>query len=89
MDQLYFEAIKRQPGNPGCLLLSDRVVYQLFYGIGWTDAGPGQGIDLLQDLTVLIDAEINRNPTVCFVVVAGFNLCTGRRFSHALPPLDH
>ena len=54
MDQLNIEAIKRQPGNPGCLLLSARVIYQLFNGIGWTDAGPGQGIDLLQDLAVLI-----------------------------------
>ena len=70
-------------------MLSARVIYQLLYGIGWADAGPGQGIDLLQDLAVLVDAEIDRNPTVCFVVVSGFNFRAGRRFSHSLPPLDH
>ena len=89
MDQFNTEAIKRQPGLPGCLLLSARVIYQLLYGIGWADAGTGHGIDLLQDLAVLVDTEINRNPTVCFVIIAGFNFRAGRRFSHSLPPLDH
>ena len=92
MDQLNTEAIKRQPGLPGCLLLSARVVYQLLYCIGWTDAGTGQGIDLLQDLTVLIEAEINHNPTVCFIVVTGLNFragcCFPCYFYHPLFPRD-